>query len=329
MSSTWASGSNGTVRIARETTYATQPTGNFKAFGVPFNSLDLTMNQPLSKSATISSNRNPTKPFRGNKDVTGSIVIPYDLRSIGLWLKLLFGSPTTTGASDPYSHVFKIGSSTPSYCIEKGFSDVGLYYLYNGIMASNFSLSFSSDGGTELTSSIGLLGASETKDTASMFGDTTGETDWTSVSEKLYAVNGAISLADGSITACITEFTLNYDAALEGVYCIGGSGLRGDMTTGQASVNGSITAKFADDTLLLYGRGDSEFNIVTTFTYGTHSLVFDIGEALINYNSPPISGPNGVFVTLDYEAYYSDDADASALKVTLSNAVASYSNTII
>lgn len=329
MATNWAAGSNGTVRLIRETTFGTTPTpaaDGTNVFCVPFNTCDLTINQPVQKPATITGTRNPSKGFRGNKDCTGSIVVPMDLRAIGLWLKLLFGEPTTTGTG-PYTHVFKILSELPSYSIEKGFTDIDDFYLYAGVKASNFSLTFGGDG--ELTMSIGLNGASETHSDASIAEDTSDETDWVNISTRLYNSQGTLSVAGGSLSPCVTEFTLNFDNGLESAYCIGSSGEKSKTVGGQVSVNGSITAIFDDDTLLAYGRADTETSLLLTITSGSYSIAFDIGESLINYNSPGITGPAGVYQTLDYEAYYEDDDDASALKVTLVNDFWAYSDTAV
>lgn len=50
-------------------------------------------------------------PYRDFIELTGDAVVPLDLTNIGHWLRMLLGSPTTTGTTD-FTHVFKSGSNT-------------------------------------------------------------------------------------------------------------------------------------------------------------------------------------------------------------------------
>jgi len=323
MSTTWASGANGQLSIIREDTYGTTPTlvaDSTNVYVVPFNTCDITMSQPPQTPATITGTRSASKPFRGNKDVTGSVIVPIDDKAIGLWLKLLFNNPTTTGTSPNYNHVFKIPVTLPSYSIEKGFTDIADYYKYTGCKASNFSVTYG--GGGELTMNVGLQGANESHAETSMRAAGEKEIDWASVTSRLYNNQGTVSI--GGETICVTEFNINMDNALENAYCINDQGAKSKCVGGQTVVTGSFTGVFENDTFLALGRADTETALSLSITDGIFTLTFNFDETVLSTSSPGITGPTGVYQTLDFTAYYEDDADATSMKVTLINDVALY-----
>ncbi len=89
--------------------------GSRYARKLPFNTFDVRRSTPLAKSNTLRGNRNPVKPFRQNKDVGGQLVIPIDKISIGYWLSMIFGFPTTTESSPS-----DIKTGTPTITITSG-----------------------------------------------------------------------------------------------------------------------------------------------------------------------------------------------------------------
>lgn len=90
-----AKGSAASFRVATESEGYTCPITDPRVVNMPFNSTTLTLNRALNVSNTLRGNRNPTQPFQGNKDVSGDVVIPVDLKTVGWWFKKLTGAPTT------------------------------------------------------------------------------------------------------------------------------------------------------------------------------------------------------------------------------------------
>lgn len=303
-----------------ETAYKTAPS-TASAVKLPFNILDLKPNRNIQQPGTIRSNRNPTIPFRGNIDVSGNVEAPLDLIGSGYWLKGLLGNPSTTGSISPYTHVFTVGDTIPSMIIDKGFSDVGLYYKYEGVKVNTMAVTFGGDG--ELIATFGLIGAKETKGTSAYDAD---PTDHTSISTRFENFEAAVTEGGASI-ATLTQVVLNVNNNLDGsIYCLGDNGERSALPEGQIAVTGSITGIFQDDSLLLKGRNFTESALVVTLTDGVYSLAFDIGELVFDHTSPGIPGPGNetILQTLNFVGYYGNDADASAIKITLVSSQASF-----
>jgi hypothetical protein len=311
-----ARGYRSQVVIDFESVFGTSPeTPN--GIQVPINSCGIRAEQATIEDNTIRNNRNQSKPARGNINVSGGMVVPLDVTAIGHWLKSGFGAPTTTGTG-PYVHTYKVTNSQPSLVIEKGFTDITQYELFNGCRLNSLALSFTS-GDNDLTANLDFLGASRA------FSETAYDSTPTAVALNKFSNFQAAVQEGGSDIAKLTEVSLNVAFGLDGnQYCLGGGGKRGDIPEGMVVVTGNIKGLFED--LALYNKAinDTESSLKVTLTNGTNILVIDIPELQYEQNSPEISGPAGVMVDLNYRAYYENHADASAIKFTLTNSQATY-----
>lgn len=313
---TQAQGAQGRLVFDYESSFGQNPTT--KAGKVlPFNTFDVKSKQNLKDLATITGTRNPVAPAPGNISVDGSIVVPVEEKTIGYWLKGVFGNPITTGSADPYQHVFKIGNSQPSMVLEKGFTDINRYALLNGCKISSFKIGFG--GEDELTASMEIMGAQEGLSTIPyMVGPAN------SVLSRFN--NLQASIEEGSVAiATITkgEFTIN--SGLDGnQYTVGNGGIRSDIPVGMYKISGSITALFDGSALLDKAINGTKSSLKVKFVHDTHSLEFLFPEIKYERSTPGITGPAGVLITLPFRAFYEAGADNSAVKVTLVNGIASY-----
>ncbi len=323
-----AKGSAGRILFDWETSYGTPKTAGKAPVNVPFNSCDVRLTRALQQAATIRGDRNPVDPFQGNKDVQGSLVVPVDFSVLGYLLKAAIGSPVTTGpvdagGTDVYTHTFKIHAvnSLPSFILERGFTDLAqpIHQLYSGCKVNTLELMVGGDG--ELVATLGIMGADETSGTTS-YAD--GETIQNPFTERFQQFDASAE-EGGAAVNLLREFKLSLANNLDGgSYVIGGGGARRALPEGIAGVSGSISALFEDDAILAKARGNTESSLKVTFASGVHELSLFLPELKYQQNSPAISGPGGVALDLEYQAYKADHADGSALIVVLKNTVASY-----
>ena len=313
-------GSTTIISVGEEGTPGVAATTGFK---LPVNSDTVSGMFARTTPATLTGTRNPVQPFKGNTDVTGNIVIPVDIACMWYWLQLLFGDPVTTGAGDPYAHTYKVGSTMPYFTHQKAFTDLDtdVFYQAVGCKVSSAEISFGANAGDELTMTLNVVGWDETGESSTAF----------SVSETAVTLTERLNNADATLTegggACniATAFNIRVDFGLDPKRVISSGGLVASTPENTVNVSGSITFLYTDDaeTVIAKGAADTESALVLTLTSATdsnHSLVFDIGELLYSYKSPEVNGPSGLEVTLDFAAYYNNDADASVIKVILNNA---------
>lgn len=311
-----ANGGNSILVVGFEDTYNTMPTTP-KGVNMPFISSGLKASQNMTASKVITSDRNPAPPILGNKNVSGTIVVPADVTALGYMLKACFGAPTTTGSAAPYAHKFVIGKTMPSLFIIQGYQDISVYETYTGVRMNKFSMQFGGDG--ELSASFDVMGCKES------LGSTQPVSSLTEISDKEFQNFQASVKEGGSDIATVTQISFDVDFGLDGnSYPIGAKGYRTDIAPGIVTVSGTLTAMFTDITLLEKAMNTTESSIEVTVTNGKNKLVLSIPEVQYQMTSPGISGPNGIDVQLPFQGYYSTNADKSAFVATLTNEQATY-----
>ena len=318
-------GSNVRLSYDTETIFKSSPASGSSRV-LPYVSESLRMNRNLISSNTIRSSRNPAAPTRGNRDVTGSINIEF-APQYGLMLQHVFGSTTTTGAG-PYTHTHKIGNLPLGMTIEKYFGDLAIpyYFRYNGVRVNSFKLAIKPEG--PITGSFDLIGCKETIGSGNVSFDPT-PTDRSHTpfdGFECTITEGGVALAIGS------EINFSIENGLDGNnYVIDGTGERYSLPEGLVKVTGNIKCLF--DSVAMYNKAvaHSESSLQVTLTKGTgagtagnEKTIFYFDELIYKPAAPVVEGPTGLFVSLDFEAYYGDDADASALRIACMDSWATY-----
>ena len=286
-------------------------------YGMPFNSSKIAVKQNLTESNTLTGRRDPAQPSPGNIDVSGGIVVPVDKIAIGWWLRAMFGVPTTSGAGDPYTHVFKPIDVQEAMVLEQQYPGISQYELFNGCKVSKFSMSIGGDG--ELTASVDVMGAKRTIGIAS-FDDTLTDI----LPTKFKNFQASID-EGGTALAIVTQADINIDFGMDGdSYAIGGAGFRADISEGLIQVSGTLKAFFKDASLLNKAVNNTATSLKLKLTSGTHSLEFLMEECMFEQTSPGIDGPKGLYIDLPYRAFLQTGASGAVVVATLKNSQASY-----
>jgi hypothetical protein len=236
------------------------------------------------------------------------------------FFKNLLGSMTTSGVN-PYSHVGKIANLPVGLSIEKQFTDIAQFILYNGCRVSSFKVSVSAEGIINCT--WGIMGAKENAATII----TSLDPSPTDYGHNPFDAFEASIEEGGATIATVSSFDLTVDNGLDGNnYVIGGGGERRSLPAGIVKVSGKISALFEDMSLYTKALSHTESSLKITLKKGdglgsanNESIEFHLEELVYAPNSPAISGPTGVLVDLDFEAYYDNGNNASALMVTVKN----------
>ncbi len=316
-----AKGASSQTIIQKETTYKTDPAApDAQKLYVSSNTVKLDRGRETSD--ILQGNRNPTKSARGDDNVSGAIGTELQAY-MGVLFEAVLGSVTTSGVG-PYTHTIKVGSTLPSYLIERGFTGISQYFKYNGCKVSRFSMDVTRKGFQKV--SVDFLGAKETVGSSSF--DAT-PTDLGKVSFDGLALStieeGGAAIADVvSIDGLTFENDLDADQ-----YCLGGGGERADLPEGIVKVSGTLKARFLTVTLYNKAINDTESSLRLVWSVGNglgsagnESLEIKIPELSFGVSSPVVSGPKGVLVELPFEGFYDNSSEASALQVILKNSSA-------
>lgn len=300
----------------QEVTDGVAPGGDWAQF--PAFLLQVGATPGLQSDTILSANarRNAADPYQSVARVEGSARVPIDTVHFGHWLRMMLGSPTTTGTTNK-THVFKSGGNTlPSRSIEKAFTDINRYERALGVRANSMEVSIAPDGAGQAT--IGLMCLSETLAASSGAGTPTITTF-----SRFNQVQGSISRG-GAALGGVTGGTIRFSNGMEAVPTVGSALGIGGIDFGECTGGGSITARFADHTLETAARAGTPASVTYTLTIDANTSVeFHYPRCMLEPTSAAVEGPTGISRTYNFIA--SDDAtDASLLRVTYKNAVAAY-----
>lgn len=240
----------------------------------------------------------------------------------------------TIELSPYFKHVFKVHATAdlPSFVLEKKQSDFSTptRVLFGGCKAN--SLEFSMGGDDQLTCTVAIVGASSTEpgtDYDSGAGTAIASKFGTQYENKRWTATEGGSAINAIKTASLT-ISNNLDT--DG-YTIGGGGERGYCSEGLLSVTGTLSAIF-DETegaaLITKAKNGTETSLVFTITPGSgnESLEIKLPEVRIAETDPGTSGPAGIMVDLNFEAYYENSTEASAVQVSYITSLSHFGGSI-
>ena len=302
-----------------ETTFGVVPEAASRAGVVlPINTFGLNVSRNKNSAQTLTGRRDPVEPFDGNVEVSGDVVVPVDTRAFGYWLKLLLGSPTTTG-STTYTHVYKVSDTTPSGIVQCTYgTDPLTYGLFDGVKVSSMSMTVGGD--EELTATLSLAGHNVAY-------SSTDYNDEASLVTLKRLNNFQASLKkDGTTFATCTSVDLTIDNGLDtSIRTIGGGGMVYDIPEGIMSVTGTMSCLFTSLDMLNAAKASTEMSLELAISIDvSNSLTFAFQEVQLQYQGPTVDGPTGIMTEYPFVAYFADGSNDSVVTATLVNDVASY-----
>ena len=310
-----AYGWNAQLLIAEESEYGVMPdTGYCK---IPFISSSLDSEQNLLSSNVLGLGRDPTQPFQDVINVDGDMAVPVDVRNIGVWLKAIFGEPTTTEADGVYTHAFESGKiAIPSYSLEVGLPEVPQFIRFLGVRANSIAFNFQRSGEAQVT--LNLMAQCEKGSTTAI--DAAPDVyKYTRVSQ----FQGYIK-SGGEFLANITAASATYSNNLEKIETIRNDGLVEAIDLGVASLSGSISARYGDNILLDKAREGTPVDVELGYQLtDTMKLVIECHEVYLPKPKRSIDGPNGIECSYDFQGAKSEEL-GHMMTIKLINDVESY-----
>jgi hypothetical protein len=309
-----AYGANASLLAAFETTYGSNPVGDY--WKLPFVSTTLGSEQGLIANDLIGLGRDTSAPIRDVIKVEGDIVVPIDVRNIGMWLKALLGSATTTGTGT-LTHTFISGkSSLPSISLETGLPDIPAWFVASGVMVNSLQVGFARSGAANAT--VGLIAQGETKQALSL--------DTTPTTRDILRFNqfqGSIKKG-GTALGNVVSAQLTYSNNLERIETIRSDGKIDGADPTVASLNGNLEVRFADTQLIDAATNNTPLELTFAYTIdATKRLTFIAHEVYLPKPKLSISGPGGIQATFEWQAAKNVAAN-KMLTVELLNDVTTY-----
>lgn len=314
-----AQGARAQMGLAFETVYGTPPAAG-SYWRIPFASTTLGSDQPLLANELLGYGRDPLAPVRDAVTTDGNVVVPMDLRFLGIWLKALFDEPTTTGTG-PYLHEFHSGGWTlPSMSIEVGNPEVPSFRLYQGCVANSISWTMQRTG--LVTATVELVAQQENPDTVTAAG---GLADM--VLTRFGSFQGCIH-RDGVEIGNVVSGSVTYSNNLDRIETICNDGNIDGADPSIAALTGEITVRFANTDLLDQATAGDPCELDFHYHVGADTPFHLIAHAV--YLPKPrlsLEGPGGVQVTFAWQAAL-DPVTGRMCTVTLANDVTDYANPV-
>lgn len=303
-----------------EATEGVKPSGNYRR--LPVKSFTLAPSENLAQDVVLSSaatTRDPSDPYRDFIDLTGDAVVPLDLTNIGHWLRMLLGSPTTSGTTN-FTHIFRSGSNAlPSAAFEKVYSDIaGANEGYLGVRANSMSLAIQPSGVADVT--FGLMGLAHTANLTSAPGTPT-----TAVFERFNRFQGSVS-RNGSALPAFMQGNLTFSNGMEAVKAVRNDRrIEGiDWAETSAQFEGAVRLTAANAAILTDAVAGTPCSLGYQLQIsGTKSLLLELPRVTLSPIGPRLEGPMGIELPVRGVASF-DVTAACMMRATLLNQTAAY-----
>jgi|GEM_PF-3138255 len=309
-----ASGAKTTIKLGFQSGFGVVAT---EGFVLPVNSISLKPERAKGKGATIRGNINPSEPFDEEWNAPGQVVVPLDSECMFFWFKALLGAPATTGTG-PYTHVYTLGSDRLFCTLEMYFGDLGgtkKYSRFTDVRTTSFSFGVGEKGERVVT--IGLAAADHSYELASF------DASPTTVSMVRLNNRNFSDFKQGGVTlasALKWDLSGDFDVDVDSDRPLNRHGKLGGMVDGGASLNGNATFQFKDITQLELAEASTETSVECILEKNASArLEVLCPEIQYHLTGPEVSGPKGIQLPMQYEAYYEDATEGTALQISLTN----------
>jgi hypothetical protein len=275
----------------------------------------------LVSNLNASENTEIEKVTYSRPDGTDMLLLTFDTAgTAGNTFTIAASSATASGetlAGGGYQHVFASGAwILPSLSLEKGLPEIPRFEMFTGCVVNSLSWQMQRSG--LLTATVNLVAQGETPSATTQAG---APADITLL--RFGHFQGSIE-RDGVSLGNVVSTEITYSNNLDRIETIRNDGMIDGADPSMATLSGRTEMRFADDTLLTQAINGEACELKFPYTLPSGESFELVAHAV--YLPRPrveISGPQGVQVTLEWQAAY-DAGEEKMCTITLINKVAEY-----
>ena len=254
---------------------------------LPYTSFGINLTKDVYQDDTIRGDRLRQFNIHGNRIVGGDISANFSHGGFDAWLE--------SACYGVWSgNVLNVGITEKSFTVEQGSLDINQYSLYTGVKVNTWTLEVPVDG--IVTTSFSVQGKqmviSGTSIDASPTVPTTGE--------PFFHAGGTFSI-DGGTDCNISAISLSVDNGGQPNYCLGSDTAR-DITTGFASISGSVTVYFDTAAIFTNFLNEATATLNFTLTDGVDTMQFFLPKIKYSGADRTVDGQGPILVTANFEA---------------------------
>jgi hypothetical protein len=290
-----AQGLNQSMAFIAEATYGTTPaTPVMKPLRSTGTTLALT--KDTIQSEEIRPDRQIADFKHGNKQVGGGVDFELAFTDFDDFLEAVMCG--TWDADNPQAGTDRllVGLVRRSFTIERHFADISKYIRYTGAELNEMSLSISPNA--NVTGSFSVIGKSQDGTNAIVSGATYPD----SVGGGPFDSFSGVITEGGSSIATVTQIDFTVANGIEPQFVIGNDSP--EFTTfGKSIVTGTVTAYFADVTLLNKFVAETDSSLLFTLTNAAGDVIsFNFPKIVYTGGQPDVSGDGPISIALDFQA---------------------------
>ena len=304
----FSQGSRAGLSYVVESTFGTTP-GTPALIQLPYTTQSLNLSKERVTGTDIQPDRMLRVDRHGNRTAAGDIVADLRKGDYDAFLESAFMNTFST-------NVLKIGSTIKSFSIEDAATDIAEFRLFKGMAVSSLAVSIRPN--QMVTGTFSMVG----KD-MSISGSSVDPTKTASSGNAPFdAYSGALSIGDagGSLTAAaiVTGIDFTINNALAPTFVVGAS-TTPQLEFGMATVEGTITAYYEDDSLInrFLNETETALQVVVDDPTGSSDYTWLFPRVKINGADVPVDNPTSRIITLPFVALY-DSTEATNIKLTRS-----------
>lgn len=298
----------------------------FVASGATGNQIDkgATLSDTLDNAVTVlnASAVSGVAQATYSKTGTTTLTIAHDAAGVGGNAFTLAAQASSNGtvsgatlSGGTNKHIFSSGSADlPSMSIETALPDVPSYEMNYGARANTARIELTRRG--LLNATIGLIGKGALAVTTS-----SGAGTPTPIAVARFAQATGEIKQDGVQLGSVVSASLAYSNNLDKVETIRPDGEIEDADPGMSTASGNVTVRFKDHVLMDKATGRDPIELSYGWTFEAFSLLFTLERVFLPRPKKPITGPNGIQASFDWQG---SGADGNVLTAELVNDVASY-----
>lgn len=147
-----------------QSTFGTaESAGNGDFYKLPFYELTSSPTEEMENDESLYGDAFPGDAVAGLRNLSGSLVVPLGLSSIGWHLRALLGEPATTGTTD-YTHVFETAAQPSVPLLTQGISytDIDQHFVQDSVAYTGLEISAQKTGPRQ-RATFNIVGREEAK----------------------------------------------------------------------------------------------------------------------------------------------------------------------
>jgi hypothetical protein len=246
--------------------------------------------------------------YLSREETTGGFEVLARYDGIGLLLEaLLGGTPTTSGASSPYTHTFGLGTALPGLTVEVVRGSSGVSEVFEGFTVGSWTLSGAAGEPVRLS----VEGIAQTSAASRASAGTPAES-----STELIVCHQATTTTFNGSSYTLQSFEITGNNNISDLLEIGNLETSEPPISNFREIRGSVTFAMRSDALWTAHQTGTTGDLVLTFTGSSpNAITITLQNCVIDDYDDTIGGPGVITATANFLARAASGADSIEVQV--------------